>query len=225
MKNLGMQAFGGFLFLFLVMSSSIFLTAWTFNYWQAWTFLAVFFASVLTITIYLMKKDPKLLERRVRGGPSAEKEKSQQVIQSIAGIAFIAIFLISALDHRFGWSAVSLFIVLVGDVLVALGLLVVFLVFRENTFTSATIEIATDQKVISTGPYSLVRHPMYSGAFIMLLGVPIALGSWCGLLAVIPLILVIVARLFDEEKFLAQSLVGYPEYLNRVLYRLIPFVW
>ncbi len=225
MKNLGMQAFGGFLFLFLVMSSSIFLPAWTFNYWQAWTFLAVFFGSVLAITIYLMKKDPKLLERRVRGGPSAEKEKSQQVIQSIAGIAFIAIFLISALDHRFGWSAVSLFIVLVGDVLVALGLLVVFLVFRENTFTSATIEIATDQKVISTGPYSLVRHPMYSGAFIMLLGVPIALGSWCGLLAVIPLILVIVARLFDEEKFLAQSLVGYPEYLNRVLYRLIPFVW
>ena len=225
MKNLGMQAFGGFLFLFLVMSSSIFLTAWTFNYWQAWTFLAVFFGSVLAITIYLMKKDPKLLERRVRGGPSAEKEKSQQVIQSIAGIAFIAIFLISALDHRFGWSAVSLFIVLVGDVLVALGLLVVFLVFRENTFTSATIEIATDQKVISTGPYSLVRHPMYSGAFIMLLGVPIALGSWWGLLAVIPLILVIVARLFDEEKFLAQSLVGYPEYLNRVLYRLIPFVW
>ncbi len=225
MKNLGMQAFGGFLFLFLVMSSSIFLPAWTFNYWQAWTFLAVFFGSVLAITIYLMKKDPKLLERRVRGGPSAEKEKSQQVIQSIAGIAFIAIFLISALDHRFGWSAVSLFIVLVGDVLVALGLLVVFLVFRENTFTSATIEIATDQKVISTGPYSLVRHPMYSGAFIMLLGVPIALGSWWGLLAVIPLILVIVARLFDEEKFLAQSLVGYPEYLNRVLYRLIPFVW
>ena len=225
MKNLGMQAFGGFLFLFLVMSSSIFLTAWTFNYWQAWTFLAVFFASVLAITIYLMKKDPKLLERRVRGGPSAEKEKSQQVIQSIAGIAFIAIFLISALDHRFGWSAVSRYIVIVGDVLVALGLLVVFLVFRENTFTSATIEIATDQKVISTGPYSLVRHPMYSGAFIMLLGVPIALGSWCGLLAVIPLILVIVARLFDEEKFLAQSLVGYPEYLNRVLYRLIPFVW
>ncbi|HUX61932.1 MAG TPA: isoprenylcysteine carboxylmethyltransferase family protein [Ignavibacteriaceae bacterium] len=225
MKNLGMQAFGGFLFLFLIMSSSIFLPAWTFNYWQAWTFLAVFFAPVLAITIYLMKKDPKLLERRVRGGPSAEKEKSQQVIQSIAGIAFIAIFLVSALDHRFGWSEVSLYIVVAGDVLVVLGLLVVFFVFRENTFTSATIEIATDQKVISTGPYSLVRHPMYSGAFIMLLGVPIALGSWWGLLAVIPLILVIVARLFDEEKFLAQSLVGYPEYLNRVLYRLIPFVW
>lgn len=225
MKNLGMQAFGGFLFLLLVMSSSIFLPAWTFNYWQAWTFLAVFFVSVLAITIYLMKKDPKLLERRVRGGPSAEKEKSQQVIQSIAGIAFIAIFLLSALDHRFGWSAVSAYIVVLGDVLVALGLLVVFFVFRENTFTSATIEIATDQKVISTGPYSLVRHPMYSGAFIMLLGVPIALGSWWGLLAVIPVIIVIVARLFDEEKFLAQSLVGYPEYLNRVLYRLIPFVW
>jgi protein-S-isoprenylcysteine O-methyltransferase Ste14 len=225
MKNLNMKAFEGLLFLLVVMAVSLFLPSWTFSYWQAWIFLAVFFISVLAITLYLMERDPKLLERRVNGGPSAEKEKSQQVIQSIAGIAFIAIFVLSAIDHRFAWSAVPPYMVMSGDVLVALGLLVVFFVFRENTFTSATIEIAADQKVISTGPYSLVRHPMYSGAFVMLLGVPIAIGSWWGLLAVVPIILVIVARLFDEEKFLAKSLAGYPEYLNRVKYRLIPFVW
>jgi protein-S-isoprenylcysteine O-methyltransferase Ste14 len=225
MKSLIIKAFGGLLFLLLIIASALFLAAWTFNYWQAWIFLVVFGVSVLAITLYLMKKDQKLLESRVKAGPIAEKEMMQKVIQSIAGIAFVAIFILSALDHRSGWSAVPVFVVIAGDLLVALGLLGVFFVFKENTFTSATIDVATEQKVISTGPYSLVRHPMYSGAFVMLLGVPIALGSWWGLLAVLPIILVIVVRLFDEEKFLAKSLAGYPEYLNRVKYRLIPFVW
>jgi protein-S-isoprenylcysteine O-methyltransferase Ste14 len=225
MKSLIIKAFGGLLFLLLIIASALFLAAWTFNYWQAWIFLVVFGVSVLAITLYLMKKDQKLLESRVKAGPISEKEMLQKVIQSIAGMAFVAIFILSALDHRFGWSAVPVFVVIAGDLLVALGLLGVFFVFKENTFTSATIDVATEQKVISTGPYSLVRHPMYSGAFVMLLGVPIALGSWWGLLAVLPIILVIVVRLFDEEKFLAKSLAGYPEYLNRVKYRLIPFVW
>ena len=225
MKSLIIKAFGGLLFLLLIIASALFLAAWTFNYWQAWIFLVVFGVSVLAITLYLMKKNQKLLESRVKAGPIAEKEMMQKVIQSIAGIAFVAIFILSALDHRSGWSAVPVFVVIAGDLLVALGLLGVFFVFKENTFTSATIDVATEQKVISTGPYSLVRHPMYSGAFVMLLGVPIALGSWWGLLAVLPIILVIVVRLFDEEKFLAKSLAGYPEYLNRVKYRLIPFVW
>jgi len=225
MKSLIIKAFGGLLFLLFIIASALFLAAWTFNYWQAWIFLVVFGVSVLAITLYLMKKDQKLLESRVKAGPIAEKEMMQKVIQSIAGIAFVAIFILSALDHRSGWSAVPVFVVIAGDLLVALGLLGVFFVLKENTFTSATIDVATEQKVISTGPYSLVRHPMYSGAFVMLLGVPIALGSWWGLLAVLPIILVIVVRLFDEEKFLAKSLAGYPEYLNRVKYRLIPFVW
>jgi protein-S-isoprenylcysteine O-methyltransferase Ste14 len=118
-----------------------------------------------------------------------------------------------------------MYVVVSGDVLVALGLLIVFLVFKENTFTSATIEVSTEQKVISTGPYALVRHPMYIGAFIMLIGVSLALGSWLGLLAVIPIAFVIIWRLLDEEKFLAKNLSGYAEYLSRVKYRLIPFVW
>lgn len=225
MKNLNIKAFGGLLFLLIVIAMSLFLPAWTLDYWQAWGFLAVFGVSVFAITLYLMKKDQKLLERRVNGGPSAEKEKLQQIIQSLAGIAFIAIFVLSALDHRFGWSVVSMYLVVAGDILVALGLLFVFFVFKENTFTSATIEVDTDQKVISTGPYALVRHPMYIGAFVMLVGVPISLGSWWGLLAVIPVILVIIWRLFGEEKFLTKNLSGYSEYLKKVRYRLVPFIW
>ena len=225
MKNLNIKAFGGLLFLLLVIAMSLFLPAWMLDYWQAWIFLAVFSMSILAITLYLMKKDQKLLERRVNGSPIAEKETIQKIIQSIAGIAFIAIFILSALNHRFGLSVVSMYVVVSGDVLVALGLLIVFLVFKENTFTSATIEVSTEQKVISTGPYALVRHPMYIGAFTMLIGVPLALGSWLGLLAVIPIALVIIWRLLDEEKFLTKNLSGYAEYLSRVKYRLIPFVW
>jgi protein-S-isoprenylcysteine O-methyltransferase Ste14 len=225
MNELNKKAFGGLFFLLVVMAVSLFLPVRTLYYWEAWIFLAVFFISVLAITLYLMKKDPKLLERRVDGGPMAEKEKVQQVIQSLAGIAFIAIFVVSAFDHRFGWSMVSLYMVAAGDALVAIGLFIVFLVFRENTFTSATIEVASDQRVISTGPYAFVRHPMYSGAFVMLVGVPIALGSWWGLLMVIPIMLVIIIRLFAEEGFLLKNLTGYREYQSKVKYRFIPLIW
>ncbi len=225
MNNLNKKAFGGLFFLLVVIGVSLFLPAWTLGYWQGWMFLAVFSISVLAITLYLMKKDRKLLERRVNGGPTAEKETIQKIIQSLAGIAFIAIFTLSALDHRFGWSVAPVYFVAVGNILVALGLLIVFFVFKENTFTSAAIEIDTEQTVISTGPYALVRHPMYIGAFIMLIGVPLALGSWWGLLAVIPIVLVIIWRLFDEEKFLAKNLPGYTEYQKNVRFRLVPFVW
>jgi len=206
------KAFAGLLFLLAVMGGALFLAAGTFAYWEAWLFLAVFGISVLVITLYLMKNDPQLLERRTVAGPGAEKEKSQNIIQSLASVAFIAIFLVSALDHRFGWSTVPTWVVLLGDALVVLGLYIVFLVFKE-------------QKVISTGPYALVRHPMYMGALIMLLGVPLALGSWWGLLALIPITLVIVWRLLDEERFLVQHLPGYPEYQSGVRYRLVPYVW
>ncbi len=225
MKDLNIKAFGGLLFLLLLISISLFLSAWTFNYWQAWIFIIVFGLSVLAITLYLMKKDPELLERRVQAGPSAEKETIQKIIQAIAGVDFIAIFILSALDHRFSWSTTSLSLIAVGNILVMIGLYIVFLVFKENTFTSATIEVAPKQKVTSSGPYALVRHPMYSGAFIMLLGVPLALGSLWGLLAVIPIIIVIVIRLFNEEKFLSSNLVGYKEYCKKVRSRLIPCVF
>ncbi len=225
MKNLYVRAFAGLLNLIVIIGAALFLSAWTLAYWQAWVFLAVFFLSVLAITLYLAKNDPKLLERRTQAGPVAEKEKGQQTIQSIAAVAFIAMFILPGLDHRFGWSAVPLPVILAGDALVALGLLIVFFVFRENSYTSAVIEVGAEQKIVSTGPYALVRHPMYSGALLMLIGVPLALGSYWGLLAFVPIALVIVWRLLDEEKFLVKNLPGYPDYQNKVRYHLVPFIW
>ena len=225
MTDLNKQAFAGLLFLVASMGALMFLPAWTFDFWQGRVFLAVFSVSVFAITLYLMKNDPKLLKRRVKAGSSAEKEPSQKIIQTLASIGFILIIAFPGFDHRFGWSAVPIIVVAAGDVLVALGLLFIFFVFRENTYTSAVIEVDAEQKVISTGPYALVRHPMYSSALIMLVGVPLALGSWWGLLAVVPLALTMVWRLLDEEVFLAKHLPGYSEYQARVKYRLVPFIW
>ncbi len=225
MKNLNVKAFGGLFFLVLVLALALFIPAGTLAYWQAWVFLAVWTVAVLAITLYLMKKDPGLLERRVAAGPVAEQQRSQKIIQGLASLAFILMFILPALDHRFGWSSVPLFVVGVGDILVAFGLYYVFLVFKENTFTSAVIAVGAEQKLITTGPYAVVRHPMYAGAFIMLLGVPLALGSWWGLLPLIPMIAVIVVRLLEEEKFLVKNLAGYVRYRKMVRYRLIPFVW
>jgi protein-S-isoprenylcysteine O-methyltransferase Ste14 len=225
MNTLNKKAFIGLLQLIIALAALLFLPAWTLNYWQAWVFLAVFSASVLAVTLYLMKNDPQLLERRVNAGPGAEQQRSQKVIQSLASLAFIAMFILPALDHRFAWSTVPLAVVVIGNLLVAVGLLIVFLVFKENTFTSAVIAVGAEQKIISSGPYAVVRHPMYIGALIMLAGVPLALGSWWGLLMVIPMVVVIILRLLEEEKFLVKNLAGYPEYRQKVKYRLVPFVW
>jgi protein-S-isoprenylcysteine O-methyltransferase Ste14 len=225
MNNLHRKAFARLLFVLLAMAVLLFLSAWTLDYWEAWTFLAVYSASSLAITFYLMKKNPKLLERRMRGGPTAEKEPTQKIIMFFASLGFIAHLVFPALDHRFAWSHLPPYLALAGDVLVALGFLAVFFVFKENPFTSATIELAPDQKVISTGPYALVRHPMYAAALVMLLGIPIALGSWWGLLVILVMMPALIWRLFEEEKFLSRNLSGYVEYQNKVRYRLIPLVW
>ena len=207
------------------MGAVLFSSAWTFNYWQAWVFLSVFGLSSLAVTVYLMKNDPKLLERRMHGGPTAEKELSQKIIMSAASIGFAAILIVPALDHRWHWSAVPPYAVIAGNILIVLGWTIILFVFRENTFTSATIEVVADQRVVSTGPYAVVRHPMYSGSLLYFLGIPIALGSWWGLLVGILMMPVFVLRLFDEEKLLARTLPGYSEYMDRVKYRLVPFVW
>ena len=215
MNILNIKAFGGLLFLFLAMAALLFIPARTLDYWQAWTFLAIYFASSLAITLYLMKKDPKLLERRMSGGPTAEKQTTQKIIMLFASLGFIGLIVFPALDHRFAWSHMPPYAALAGDVLVVLGWLAIFFVFKENTFTSATIELAPDQKVISTGPYALVRHPMYTGALVMLLGIPISLGSWWGLLVIAAMIPALIWRLIDEEKFLARNLPGYVEYQKK----------
>jgi protein-S-isoprenylcysteine O-methyltransferase Ste14 len=223
--NLARKTVLGFTQLIIVLGILLLAPAWTLDYWQAWVYLLVFAASSALITAYLWKKDPKLLERRIRAGPGAENEKKQKLIQLQASFVFIGAMILPSLDHRFSWSAIPLPIVVAGDVLVALGFLIVFLVFKENTFTAATISVVPDQKVVSTGPYAVVRHPMYSGALIMLVGTPLALGSWWGLLMFIPMIFTIAWRARDEEQFLCKSLSGYKEYCQIVRYRLVPFAW
>jgi protein-S-isoprenylcysteine O-methyltransferase Ste14 len=225
LRNLYVKAAGKLLQLPFIMAALLFFPAWTFNYWQAWVFLAVFFVCSLAITVYLAIKDPKLLERRMNVGPTAEKEKTQKIIVTIAILFFAATIILPAIDHRLEWSLVPASIVILGDILIALAYLAFYFVFRENTYGASTIQIAEDQRVISTGPYAIVRHPMYSAALILVLGIPLALGSWWGLLMFVPTVAGIIWRLLDEEKFLSKNLAGYTDYQSKVHYRLLPFVW
>lgn len=225
MNSLNKRAFGGLLFFILAVAALLFIPVWTVNYWQAWVFLITLSVSVFAITLYVSKNDPQLLARRVNAGSMAEKEKSQKVIQFLAQIAFILIFIVPAIEHRLLRTLLPPYISLFGDGLVVIGLLIVFYVFKENTYTSAIIDVESEQKVVSTGPYSVVRHPMYIGALIMLLGVPLALGSGWGILTIIPISIVIIWRLIDEEKYLLKHLSGYSVYKKKVKYRLVPFIW
>ncbi len=225
MSSLAIRSFLGLFFLVLVLALALFLSAGSLLFWQAWVFLAVWTVCVVVITTYLLKNDPKLLASRVQAGPTAETQRIQQVIQSVAGLLFIGVFIVPGLDYRNHWSHVPLGLSLVAEGFVALGFYIVFLVFRENSYTSATIEVSSDQKVISSGPYSLVRHPMYAGASLLLIFTPLALGSWAALPFPLPLILVVAIRSIEEEKFLQVNLAGYAEYRQKVRYRLIPYLW
>ena len=225
MNVLYLKAIGGLAILFLVMASLLFLPARTFAYWQAWVFLAVYFSASIAISLYLITSDPALLARRMSGGPFAEKEPAQRVIMSITSLAFVGLLVLPAIGHRLRWSELSPGAALAGDVLVLLGWLGIFFVFKENSFSSATIELASDQRVISTGPYAWMRHPMYAAALVMLLGIPIALGSSWGVLIVVTMLPVLIWRLLDEERFLVRNLPGYAEYQRRVRYRLLPLIW
>jgi protein-S-isoprenylcysteine O-methyltransferase Ste14 len=225
MKKLNLRAWLALAGLAVVMGLLLFVPAATLRYWQAWMYLSIFTSATVLTTLYLLRKDPALLERRMRGGPRAERQPAQKFIMLCTSIGFIALLVVPAFDHRLGWSTVSLGGVVAGDVLVAIGFYLIFLVYRENTFASATIEVAENQKVISTGPYAIVRHPMYASAFIYLLGTPLALGSYWGLVPVAVMMPFLIWRLFDEERFLARNLSGYTEYQKRVQHRLVPFVW
>jgi len=209
----------------LVFGLLLFLPAGTLAYWQAWVFLIVFTISTQTIGIYLLLKNPVLLERRKRVGPWNEQRTPQKIIMSFTFIACIALFVFCALDYRFGWSPVPALISLIGDVLVALGLLINLIVFRENTYVASTIETFTDQKVISTGPYAIIRHPLYAGVLVMMIGVPLALGSLWGLVIIAMITPVLIWRILDEEHLLKKDLPGYSEYTQKVRYRLVPYVW
>ena len=219
------QAWKGLAQFLLAMMLFLFLPAWSMHYWQAWLYLVLFGVSVFSITWWLQRNDPELLRRRLAAGPKAEKDPRQKLIQTIASLAFIAMFIVPGFDHRRRWSTVPTGVVLLGDLLVVLGLWIVFLTFQANTYASAAIETRAGQSVVSTGPYSVVRHPMYAGALVMLLGTPLALGSWWGLAPFLILLLTIIWRLLDEERFLARDLPGYEAYRARVRHRLVPYTW
>ena len=225
MLNLNAQAWLSLVGLAVVMGLLLFIPAGTIHYWQAWMYLAIFMGASLLTTLYLMKNDPALLKRRMRGGPTAEKRGKQKLIMLCTSIGFIALLVVPALDSPLPMVCNAALLVIVGDVLVVIGFYFIFLVYKENPFTSATIEVARDQKVISTGPYAIVRHPMYASALLYLVGTPLALGSFWGLLPFVAMTPFLIWRLYDEESFLARNLSGYTEYQKKVRHRLIPFIW
>ena len=203
----------------------VFVPAGTANYWQAWTFLAVFACAAWIPSVYLQATNPVALQGRMRSGPIAEGRTVQKVVMIGLYGSLAAICVVSGLDHRLGWSSVPPALSLIGDVAVAAGLGVVVLVVIQNSYASTTVQVASGQKVVSTGLYGLVRHPMYTGNVLMLVGLPLALGSYWALALVVPGVTVLAARIHDEEKLLREELDGYREYTQRVRSRLIPYVW
>ena len=224
-KSLILPTLRTFLLGAIALGLLLFIPAWTLNYWQAWVFIVVFMVSVSIVGLYLSLKDPALLERRKKFGPTTETSPAQKIIMSLAIFSILSLLVFSALDHRFGWSTVSPVVSLVGDILVALGLFINLLVFKENSFGGSTVEKFEGQNVISSGPYSFVRHPMYVGVIVMIIGVPLALGSWWGLAVLLITLPMLAWRILDEEKMLKQELAGYTEYMQKVKFRLMPYVW
>lgn len=204
---------------------ALFLPAGTFDYRQAWVYLVVFVAGTLLPSLYLAVKHPAALQRRMKGGPTAETRPIQRVVMVATIGAVVAQLVVSALDHRFGWSSVPPTVALLGVVLVGVGLLLAQFVIIQNGYAAATITVEADQPLVSTGLYGLVRHPMYFGALVMMIGTPLALDSYWGLTLLIPAFFVLGIRVTDEEKMLTEELAGYDDYVKRVRFRLVPGVW
>jgi protein-S-isoprenylcysteine O-methyltransferase Ste14 len=209
----------------VVLGFILFYPAGTFNYWQAWVFIAVFTIATIVPSLYLARTNPAALQRRMRGGPLAEGRTVQKFIISGIFLGLFAMVALSAFDHRFGWSSVPAVVCVIGDVLVVAGLTIGMLVVVQNSYAAAAVRVEEGQKLASRGLYKLVRHPMYTGSLILMVGIPLALGSYWGLLILIVGLLVLISRILDEEKMLNQELAGYSEYTQRVRYRLMPYVW
>jgi protein-S-isoprenylcysteine O-methyltransferase Ste14 len=203
----------------------LFWPAGTLNYWQAWLFIAIFIIMGAGFAIYLAVNNPEVLRRRMRAGPLAETRTAQKIIVIGVYLWFFGVLVVSALDHRFGWSNVPTAVALIGNALVAIGLGITMLVVIQNSYAAATIRVEADQEVVSTGLYALVRHPMYFGALIMMIAMPLALDSYWGLALIIPGVPILAFRILDEEKALKQELTGYSEYTQQVHSRLLPYVW
>jgi protein-S-isoprenylcysteine O-methyltransferase Ste14 len=203
----------------------VFVPAGTLHYWQGWAFVAVAMGSTAVSTVWLAVSSPAALRRRMRGGPRAERRTVQKVLVTGLFLASMVVMAFSAFDHRMGWSSVPAWVSVIGDVMIAVGLGVALLVVNQNSYAAATITVEQGQPLTSDGLYGLVRHPMYSGSLIMMLGIPLALGSYWGLLIVAASVVVLVLRILDEEKLLRAELTGYREYTRQVRYRLVPHVW
>jgi protein-S-isoprenylcysteine O-methyltransferase Ste14 len=220
-----LQAVAASLFGLVFFAVPLFWPAGTFDYWQAWVFIAVFGAVSFGPSVYWALRRPDVLRRRMHSGPTAETRPAQRVATVGIVAMVVAMLVVSALDHRFGWSQVPTPIVVIGDVLVAIGLGMSMLVVHQNSYAAATITVEAEQPVVDTGLYGLVRHPMYVGALILMVGMPLALDSYWGLVTLVPGVAVLVLRIVDEEKMLRQELAGYDEYTTKVHYRLVPGVW
>ena len=207
---------------FALIGVLLFLPAWTFNYPGAWLFISLLFVPMMFIGVLLFAKAPALLEKRLN---NKEKEKTQQGIVALSGVMFPIGFVLSALDFRFGWSSVPFWLMIAASVSFLAGYGMYAEVMRENAYLSRTVEVQENQKVISTGLYGVVRHPMYLATLLMFLPSPLILGSFWGLIPFAFYPVLIVIRLLNEEKVLTNELEGYAEYKTKVKYRLIPFVW
>jgi protein-S-isoprenylcysteine O-methyltransferase Ste14 len=209
---------------FIIIGFIVFLLAGTTDYWQAWIYLAVGFISMIPYVRYVVS-NPILLENRTKGGPLSEQRPIQKFITLLGGLPLISVFIIPALDRRFGWTSMPSWVSIIGDLFIIVSMWMVYRVFKENSYGSATIEISKEQKVISTGPYGIVRNPMYSSAIVYCIALPLSLGSYWGIVPAVLMVFFFAWRLSDEEKFLSQNLPGYKEYQAKVRWHLIPRVF
>lgn len=211
-----------FLLAIPVFALFFFLPAGSLKYWEAYVYIAVIFISMIFVLIYFLKHDPTLLENRMK---FKEKEAAQKKIISLSAIVYLIGFLIPGFDYRYNWSNIPNYIILIANFFVLLGYIFVFIVFKENSFASRIIEVKKQQKVITTGPYKIVRHPMYLGVLIMFLATPVALGSYIALIPFLAIPIFLILRILNEEKVLMKELKGYKEYKKKTKYRLLPGIW
>ncbi|BCY18033.1 membrane protein [Leptolinea sp. HRD-7] len=206
----------------LVLMAVFFIPAGTFAFWQGWLYLVVLFVPLIFVVSYLLKNEPDLLERRMH---YREQDKEQVLIIKLSYIPFILAYILPGFDFRFGWSHMPVWLVILSDVLVLASYLWVVNVFRTNRYASRVVEVDKGQSVISTGPYALVRHPMYTGVAVMYLFSPLALGSYWAVIPALFILPILVYRLLSEEKILARDLPGYTDYMEKVKYHLFPGIW
>ena len=222
MKSLIKKIITRFSLVPIVLLLLILIPAGTLIYWQVYLYITIIVVPMIFVLFYFLKNDPLFLERRTK---AKEKEREQIIIQIVFSFIFLSGFVIPGFDKRFGWSDVPIYIVIIADIVILLGYLLIFFVFKQNSYASRIVEVEKNQKVISTGLYGFVRHPMYIGVIIMYVPTPIALGSYWGLIPMTTIPIALVFRIINEEKVLSKDLPGYKDYCQKTRYRLIPYVW